>query len=78
MPVKSYLAEAFDGQKEALVRALSKLPSCECYAADNEDVIVLVTDTPDEEEEKILEGALSRIPELKVLNLVAGFMSNQE
>lgn len=78
MPVKSYLAQAFDGQKDALVEALGKLPGCESYAAENEDIVVLVTDTPDEEEEKLLQDALNEIPALKDLSLVSGFMSNQE
>lgn len=78
MPVKSYLAQAFDGEKEALVLALEKLPYCESYAAENEDIVVLVTDTPDEEEEKVLQAALNELQELKDLSLVSGFMSNQE
>lgn len=78
MPIKSYLAQAFDGKKRALERALANLPSCEHYAAENEDIIVLITDTSDEEEEKRLQDALNNIPELKNLSLVSGFMSNQE
>lgn len=78
MPVKSYLAQAFDGQKDALVEALEKLPGCESFAAENENVVVLVTDTPDEEAEKVLQDALNQLSELKDLSLVSGFMSNQE
>ncbi len=78
MPVKSYLAQAFEGKKEALVQTLSGLPSCEYYPAENEDLVVLVTDTSDEAEEKILQDILNEIPELKHLSLVSGFMSNQE
>lgn len=76
MPVKSYLAHAYEGEKKALMQALSKLPYSEQYAAENADIVVLVTDTPGEQEEKLLQATLDEIPELKGLSLVSGFMSN--
>ena len=78
MPVKSYLAHAFAGKKDALVLALAKLPACEYYVAENEDIVVVVTDTPDEQEDKVLYEHLNDIPALKNLSLVSGFMSNYE
>lgn len=76
MPVKSYLAQAFNGQKEALVQAMAKLPHCERYPAENEDIVVVVTDTRNEQEDKFLQDVLNELPELKNLSLVSGFMSN--
>ena len=78
MPVKSYLAQAFEDKKEALLQALSRLPYCESYAAENADVVVLVTDTPDDQEDRNLQDHLHAIPELKDLSMVSGFMSHQE
>lgn len=75
MPVKSYLAHAFEGEKDALVFALAKLPACEYYVAENEDIVVVVTDTPDEQEENILYDTLVGLPALKNLSLVSGFMN---
>jgi hypothetical protein len=40
--------------------------------ATTHDVIVLVTDTPHEEAERVLQSALEGLPDLQCLTLVAG------
>ncbi len=55
MPVLSYLAYPLPGAKEELFNDLIFLGYCEVIPADNEEVLILVTDTPDDETEKALQ-----------------------
>lgn len=73
MPIKSYLAHPKEGKKEDLLMALSKINHCEVIAAQNKDVIVLVTDTESEIEENILKEKLEAIESLKLFSMVSGF-----
>lgn len=73
MPIKSYLAHPKQGGKEALIKAISVLSECEVVPAENENVLVLITDTEDENQETILKSKLDAIPSLKLLALVSGF-----
>lgn len=73
MPIKSYLVHAFEGQKEKLVNELNRLPQCQVNPSTNEDVLVLVTDTPTVLAEKKLEKTLESISEIKNMALVSGF-----
>ena len=43
------------GKKEELMKALISLNQCEVVPAENQDVLALVTDTPNEKEEEILK-----------------------
>ena len=72
MPIKSYLAYPVRGQRDALAAALRGLGGCEIIPAVNEEVLVVVTDTPDETAEEALQEALARLPALEGLALVAG------
>ena len=72
MPIKSYLAYPARGHRDALAVALRGLGGCEIIPAVNEEVLVLVTDTPDESAEEALQEALARLPALEGLALVAG------
>jgi hypothetical protein len=49
VPIKSYLAYSVTGRRDALARALAALGGCEVIPASNRDVLVLVTDTPDDD-----------------------------
>ena len=73
MPVMSYLAYSAEGQKTTLVAALQALPHCEVLPADNRDVVVLITDTMDKEEERILQEQLRDVASLQCLTLVSGY-----
>jgi hypothetical protein len=63
MPIKSYLAYPVRGQRDALTAALRRLGggevSFEALPAENRDVLVVVTDTPDEATEAALQEALA-------------------
>lgn len=73
LAIKSYLAHAITGKKQELLKALNELNQCEVTPAENEDIIVLVTDTLDDNEEEILKEKLESILSLKMLSLVSGF-----
>ena len=58
MPVFSYLAYPVNGAKKALLNELASLEYCEATPAENEDILILVTDTPDDVKEKELQKKL--------------------
>jgi nitrate reductase NapAB chaperone NapD len=73
MPVFSYIAIPHQGAKERLCAELSELEYCEVVPADNQDVIVLVTDTPDELREQALQQILKGVTSLQSLSLTFGY-----
>ena len=73
MPIKSYLAHPHEGKKEELKKAISFLKGCETIPAKNENVIIVLTDTNTDTEDKKLKEKLETIKSLKLLALVSGF-----
>ena len=72
MPVFSYLAYPIESAKEQLINELTALDFCEVTPAENEEVLILVTDTPDEETEKKLQEKLKAIKSLESLGMTFG------
>lgn len=72
MPVFSYLAYPTSGAKEQLINELAALQYCEVTPSENEAVLILVTDTPDEETEKELQKKLKGIKSLESLGMTFG------
>ena len=72
MPIFSYLAMPAAGAKETLAAELADLPFCEVIPADNLDVLVLLTDTPDETTQRDLLKQLHRLPSLQSLSMAFG------
>lgn len=72
MPILSYLVLPRTGAKEQLCADLTAMKYCEIIPADNQDAVVLVTDTPDEETEKKLQKALKNLPSLQSLSMTFG------
>lgn len=72
MPVFSYLAYPATGSKEELLIDLSALDYCEVIPSDNEEILILVTDTPDEEKEKELQKKLEMLKSLESLGMTFG------
>lgn len=72
MAIKSYLAYPRSGKLTELIRELSVIPGCEANAAENRDVVILVTETASQEDDEKLEARLHRIPALATLTLVYG------
>jgi nitrate reductase NapAB chaperone NapD len=73
MPIFSYLAMPKKGAKEALCTELASLDYCQILPAKNQDVIVLVTETPDEIIEKSLQTTLKELQSLQSLSLAFGY-----
>ena len=67
MPIKSYLAHPLEGKKEELQQA------CEIIPAENKDVLVVITETATDAEDKKLKETIETIKSLKLLALVSGF-----
>jgi hypothetical protein len=61
------------GRRDALAETLRALEGCQIIPAVNRDLLVVVTDTPDEVAEGALQGALARMEFLEGLALVAGY-----
>ena len=72
MPVFSYLAYPEQGAKEQLLNDLAALDYCEVTPAENEEILILVTDTPDEEKEKELQKKLDKLKSLQSLGMTFG------
>jgi nitrate reductase NapAB chaperone NapD len=72
MPVFSYLAYPVQGAKEQLIDELTALEYCEVTPAENEEVLILVTDTPNDETEKELQKNLKDIKSLESLGMTFG------
>ncbi len=72
MPIFSYIAYPKHGQKEKLISDLAALNYCEVTPSENEAVLILVTDTPDEETEKKLQKKISTLTSLESLGMTFG------
>ena len=74
MPVFSYLAYPKPGAKQNLLADLSALDYCEATPADNQNILILITDTPDEKTEKALQKKLKQLNSLESLGMTFGHM----
>jgi len=72
MPVFSYLAYPKEGAKEELLNDLTALEYCEATSAENENILILVTDTPNEDTEKELQQKLKELRTLESLGMTFG------
>lgn len=73
MPIKSYIAFPSSGKKNQLIKVLENTKHCEVLPSSNKNVLVLVTDTKNDQEEETLQQILDSIEEIEHLNLVSGF-----
>ena len=72
MPIFSYLAYPVPGAKQQLIDDLADLDFCEVTPSENEEVLILVTDTPDEQTEKKLQEKLEALKSLESLGMTFG------
>jgi len=72
VPVFSYLAYPVPGAKEELLNDLAALDYCEATPADNQEILILVTDTPDDTKEKELQNKLKKLKSLESLGMTFG------
>lgn len=70
MPILSYLAFPVPGRSVDLGNELNAIPGCESLSSSEGEVLVLVTDTADEEEERRLQERLRNVESLLSLAMV--------
>lgn len=73
MPVLGYIAYPRSGAKNELLQELNALQYCEAFPADNVDILILVTETPDQETEEKLQQRLKNIKALESLSMTFGY-----
>ncbi len=73
MPIKSYLVHPAEGKKATLANELSNMQHCEVVPAENEEVLILITETDSKQEEEELKQNLEKISDIKLMALVSGF-----
>ena len=78
MPVKSFLAYPVRGRYDELAGALRALRGCEVIPAVNRDLLVVITDTPNEGSDEALREELARVDSLEGLVLVAGLRDTDD
>ncbi len=72
MPIFSYIAYPMVGAKDRLFNDLSGISYCDVIPAEKEELMVLVTDTPDEDIEKALQNKFKELDSLQSLSMVFG------
>ncbi|MBU0662996.1 MAG: chaperone NapD [Proteobacteria bacterium] len=77
MPILSFLVLPQAGAMEQLCADLSAMEHCEIIPSDNQEVVVLVTDTPDEEAENKLQEMLKNLPSLQSISMTFGHNAEQ-
>lgn len=73
MPIKSYLAHPLEGQKNELIKSLSEINNCDVIPSENKDLLIVVTETEDDTQDKLLKEEIEAIESLKLLAMVSGF-----
>ncbi len=73
MPIKSYILIPKDNRLPELIEELSHIEQCEIEKAKNKDVLIAVTDTATEEEDKKTLNQIEACQELAHITMVSGF-----
>ena len=55
-----------------MIKDLSSLDFCEVMPADNRDILILLTDTPNDEKERALQAKLKGLTSLQSLGMTFG------
>jgi nitrate reductase NapAB chaperone NapD len=72
MPIFSYLAYPQPNSKKKLFAELNSLDFCEAQEADNADLLILITETTDDAQEKVLQEKFKNIKSLQSLAMTFG------
>ena len=70
MPILSYIAHPLPGREADLARDLAAIPGCKVKPAETGPLLVLITETFDEAEEKRLVEQLKQVESLAFLSMV--------
>lgn len=73
MTIQSYLVYPEPGRTAALTATLASIPGCEVIPSVNHDLLVLVTESPDEAAQKSLESRLEDLDGAACLAMVGGW-----
>ncbi len=76
MPIFSFLAYPETNMKDELIKTLSQMQYCEIKASENKDVLILLTDTPDEETNKDLIDTIKDLKSLQSLSMTFGHIDS--
>lgn len=77
MPIFSYLAYPAPGAKAALLADLRALEYCDVVPAENEDLLILITDTPNDAAETLLQEKFKQMTSLQSLSMTFGHTDHQ-
>ena len=72
MPIFSFLVYPEKDMKDQLINDLSAMKYCDVKPSENEDVMILVTETPDEETNTNLINAIKELKSLQSLSMTFG------
>jgi nitrate reductase NapAB chaperone NapD len=72
MPVCGYVVVPGPGEADAAARAVSRIEGCEVVQAENREVLLLVTDTASEAEDRELRQRLNAVPGIQALLMTFG------
>ncbi len=72
MPIFSFLAYPEKSMKDQLINDLSEMQYCDVKPSENKDVLILLTDTPDEETNKDLINTIKNLESLQSLSMTFG------
>ena len=72
MPVCGYVVVPGPGEADSAARAVSRMEGCEVVVAENREVLLLVTDTASEAEDRALRRQLETVPGIHALFMTFG------
>ncbi|XCF05325.1 hypothetical protein ABI125_11380 [Tamlana crocina] len=74
MPITSYLAHPHSGRKQRLIEALKALPNCDVVPAENENLLIAITETDNQEQDDKLKQTIENLESLKLLAMVSAIV----
>ena len=77
MPIKSYIAHPYIGKYQELLSELSDIVGCDIIPSKNKEIVIVVTDTKSDLEDKNMQIEINAIKSLNILSLVSGFETDQ-
>lgn len=72
MPICGYVVVPRQGESTGTAEALSRIEGCEVFPAENEDLLLLITETDSLEADAALRRTLRRSPGIDALLLTFG------
>ena len=73
MTIQSYLVYPEPGRTPTLTHALRQIPGCEVIPSENRELLVLITESPDDTAQKQLETELETLDGVACLAMVGGW-----